>query len=157
MTFNPKRCTPVLAIELAVLVTLCMPAASDAAGSAIAHSARVLKARDTAHLHYVHTSGSLLIDEGSASGTLPGRMRANVNVGATLSGTFTMYLHGGTITGHGSATPHGSGRYESYSGSLTVTGGTGKYRHAHGHAGLYGSFDRESYALVVQTTGTLNY
>lgn len=157
MTPNPRRRTPTHTIALAILASLCLPAASATAASAIAHAARALKASDTAHLHYIHTSGSYLLDEGNASGTLPGRMRANVNVSATISGTFTMYLHGGTITGRGSATPHGSGRYESFSGSLTVTGGSGKYRHAHGHAGLYGTFDRENYALIVQTTGTLQY
>jgi hypothetical protein len=130
---------------------------AEAMDSPKARAAQVLSAADTARLHYVHSSGSLLLDEGSASGTLPGKMRAKVNITATISGTFTIYIHGGTITGHGSATPHGSGTYESFSGSLTVTGGSGRYSHARGHAGLYGTFDRNNYALVVQTTGTLHY
>ncbi len=39
------------------------------AGAAIA--ARALKASDTARLHYISASGSLLYEEGGASGTIP--------------------------------------------------------------------------------------
>jgi hypothetical protein len=122
-----------------------------------AHAAHVLKATDTAHLHYISSSGSLLFDEGKATGTLPGTMRVHLDLGTTFTGTFTIYASGGSIEGHGSATPHGSGTYESFSGTLTVTGGTGKYVHAHGHGGLYGTFDRDDYALVIKTTGSLTY
>jgi hypothetical protein len=119
--------------------------------------ARALRATDTAHLHYVSASGSLLFEQGAATGTLPGSMRVHFDVASTLSGSFTIYARGGSITGHGSATPHGAGVYESFAGSLTVTGGSGRYVHAHGQAGLYGTFDRDSYALTIQTTGTLAY
>jgi hypothetical protein len=122
-----------------------------------ARAARALKATDTAHLRYVSASGSLLYEEGGASGTLPGSMRVHLNVGATFSGSFTIYTRGGSIRGHGEATPHGSGVYESFAGSLVATGGAGRYAHAHGRAGLYGTFNRNTYGLVVQTTGTLSY
>jgi len=122
-----------------------------------AHSAHVLNATDTAHLHYVKSSGSLLIDEGKATGTLPGSMRVRLDLGTTFTGSFTIYASGGSIDGHGTATPHGSGTYESFSGTLTVTGGSGRYAHAHGHGGLYGTFDRDNYALVIKTTGSLSY
>jgi len=122
-----------------------------------AHAAHVLNATDTAHLRYISSSGSLLLDEGKATGTLPGSMRVHLDLGATFTGTFTIYASGGSIEGHGSATPHGSGTYESFAGTLTVTGGTGRYRHAHGRGGLYGTFDRDNYALVIKTTGSLTY
>ena len=122
-----------------------------------AHAAHALRATDTAHLHFVSAAGALLYESGRASGTLPGSMRVRLRLGATLSGSFTIYTRGGSITGHGAATPHGSGTYESFAGSLVATGGSGRYRHAHGHAQLYGTFNRKSYALVVQTAGTLFY
>jgi hypothetical protein len=84
-------------------------------------------------------------------------MRAHFNIGPSISASFTIYTRKGSIRGRGSATPHGSGRYESFAGSLLVTGGTGRYTHAHGRAGLYGTFDRRTYALIVQTTGSLSY
>jgi tetraprenyl-beta-curcumene synthase len=150
-----------------VLVTLtagCLPAATKAARAvthAVAaprgHAARILNASDTAHLHYIKASGSLLFEEGKATGKLPGKMRVHLNLGTTFTGTFTIYTSGGSIHGHGSAEPHGSGKYESFAGTLTVTGGTGRYGHARGRGGLYGTFDRDNYALVIKTTGSLTY
>ena len=90
-------------------------------------------------------------------GTLPGSMRALVEIGATIGGSFTFYLQDGTLKGHGVATPHGAGVYESFAGTVTITGGTGRFIHAHGHTGLYGTFDRNTYALTIQTTGTFSY
>ena len=122
-----------------------------------AHAARALRATDTAKLHYVSAAGSELLEQGKTTGTIPGSMRAQVEIGATISGNFTIYTRGGSIKGHGVASPHGGGIYESFAGSVTVTGGTGRFVHAHGHTGLYGTFDRNTYALTIQTTGTLSY
>jgi hypothetical protein len=122
-----------------------------------AHAARVLRATDTAKLRYVSAAGSELLEQGKATGTLPGSMRALVEIGATISGSFTFYLRDGTLKGHGVATPHGAGVYESFAGTVTITGGTGRFVHAHGKTGLYGTFDRETYALTIQTTGTFSY
>jgi hypothetical protein len=123
-----------------------------------AYAAHTLNATDEAHLHYIHSSGSVLIETGTVTGTLPGSMNAHVSIGATISGTFTINVHGGgSIKGHGSGIPSGSGTYESFRGSLMVTSGTGRYTHAHGHAKLYGTFNRKTYALVVQTAGHLSY
>jgi hypothetical protein len=85
-------------------------------------------------------------------------MLAHFNIGPAVSASFTIYVRGGgTIKGYGTGSPHGSGTYESFAGSLKATGGTGRYSHAHGHAGLYGVFNRRTYAITVQTTGRLSY
>jgi hypothetical protein len=123
----------------------------------LARTARVLAATDTANLHYVSASGSLLLDEGKASGTLPGSMRVHLNLGTTFTSTFTIFASGGSISGRGSAKPHGFGKYESFAGTLIVTGGTGRYARARGRGRFYGTFNRSNYALVVKTTGNLTY
>ena len=138
----------------AAAIILAIVAALAVTGVAVAST---LKATDTAHLRYVSASGALLLEKGAATGTLPGSMTVHMDVGATFTGSFTIVTKYGSILGHGTATPHGSGAYESFAGSLTVTGGTGRYRHAHGSGGLYGTFDRGNYALVIQTNGTLSY
>jgi hypothetical protein len=126
--------------------------------SPIAHTTRVLRATDTAQLRYIPPAhGPVLYEEGTAHGTIPGTMRVHITLGGTVNATFTIYTSGGSVSGHGTATPHGSGIYESFGGTLVATSGTGRYLHAHGHAGLYGTFDRRTYALVVQTTGSLDY
>ncbi len=91
------------------------------------------------------------------TGALPGTMRAVLTTGVVFSGSFTIHTNGGSIDGHGRATLHGAGRYQSFSGSITVTGGSGRYSHAHGRTGLSGTFDRRTYATVIKTTGTLSY
>ncbi len=108
-------------------------------------------------LHYLHSSGSTLIEEGPIKGDLNGHARAEFTVGAMFSGSFVFYTAHGEIKGHGSAQPHGSGRYESFSGHDVITGGSGRYAHAHGKGTMYGTFDRDSYAVTIQTQGTLYY
>jgi len=137
-------------------VTVAVAAADRGAGDR-AHAARALHASDEAHLRYVSASGSTLYETGHASGTLPGSMRVHMRIGPTFSGSFTIYAAGGTIAGHGTATPHGVGIYESFAGTLTLTGGSGRFRHASGAAKLYGTFNRNTYALLIQTEGTLHY
>lgn len=146
-----------LTLTAAMLATASAQVVASASRQPHAHATRALRASDTAHLHYISASGSLLYEAGRAVGTLPGGMHAHMRVSSTFTGTFTIYAHGGSISGHGSARPHGSGLYESFAGTLVVTGGSGRFRHAHGRAGLYGTFNRRNYALVVQTTGTLYY
>jgi hypothetical protein len=120
--------------------------------------ARTISGADTAHLHLVRQHEEVLAEEGAATGSLPGHMRAELNVQPTaLSGRCTIYTNGGSITGEGRATPNGAQRYQSFHGSLVIVKGTGRYKGIHGRAGLYGTFDRRTYALVVQTTGTLSY
>jgi hypothetical protein len=122
---------------------------------------RALKVDDSAHLHYVKEAHAELIDEGVATGTVPGKVQVGFNVGATVAATFTIYTHEGTIVGHGTGTLHkstsASDVYLSFGGTLTVAHGTGRYAHAHGQGGFYGTIDRKNYAITIQTTGTLSY
>jgi hypothetical protein len=122
-----------------------------------ARASRVLKIADTAHLKLTKASGALLHEAGPVSGTLAGSMHASMNIGGNFTGDFTIYARGGTIKGHGTAVPHGSGRYESFGGSLVVTGGSGRFAHVRGRGGLFGTFDRRAFSFVVQTTGALSY
>jgi hypothetical protein len=150
-----------------VLLLLGVFAAATAAGGvgagrslaeqrATARATRTLSGSDTAHLHLVH-AGTLLREEGSTSGVLGGHMRAELDLGAIYTGSFTIEARGGAIKGSGRATPSGAGRYQSFSGWLTVTGGSGVFAHVHGRDRLSGVFDRRTYAVLVQTTGTLSY
>lgn len=158
----PKRR---LALTAGLAAAIVLATASLAAASSVARDprgvlARILDATDTAQLQYNErdSEGSTLIEEGSASGSLPGRMRARLSLGSTFSGSFTFYTRNGALKGRGTATPsHSAGRYESFRGSLTIVGGTGRYTHAHGRAGLYGTLDLKTFAVVVQTTGKLFY
>ncbi len=134
---------------------------STAEGSGRARAARALSVNDTAHLHFTRESHAQLIDEGAATGSLPGTVRVAFDVGATVYANFTIYAHGGSIVGSGTGTLHTSksrsDAYVSFGGTLAVSHGTGIYAHAHGHGGFYGVVDRKNYSATIQTTGTLTY
>jgi hypothetical protein len=121
-----------------------------------ARATRTLNGADSAALHLVR-SGERLLEEGTATGTLPGHMRAELSIGPLYKGSFTIYTRNGRISGSGTATPHGAGRYQSFAGWLNITSGSGLYAHIHGHNNLYGVFDRRTYAVTIKTTGSLSY
>jgi hypothetical protein len=154
-----RRRTQGVAVLATVLTGVMISAAESAPArlQSAAHAARSLNSTATAHLHLVMAEGSQLTEEGPATGALSGWVQAQLNTGAVFTGSFTIHTHGGTIKGRGRAIPNGSGRYESFGGSFTVTSGSGRYRHIKGHAGLYGVFDRRTDSAVIQTTGKLTY
>jgi hypothetical protein len=134
---------------------------SKPAGQAhFAQTAKVLSVHDEGHLRFVHASGSVIIDEGSVSGTFPGsvRVRFLYDGEPQVSAQFTISGHGGSVSAHAvgrlssptSSTP-------SFSGHMTITGGSGRYAHVHGSGELFGVYYRRSYALTVQAIGKLPY
>jgi hypothetical protein len=139
------------ATVLAAALALCLPAVAQA---------RTRHVRDEGKLHFVKSSGSQIIDEGPARGELPGlaRVRFTYNGSPTVYASFTISGHGWSISGRASgrlANPNSP--TPSFRGKLTITAGSGTYRHASGSGELFGVFYRRSYALTVQTIGTLSY
>jgi hypothetical protein len=125
-----------------------------------AKAAGRVSAKDEAKLHFVRASGSTLIDEGKAIGTIPGRVR----IGFTYTGSPDVAAHFTIYASRGSLRVGASGRLSSptnpkpsFKGNLSIAGGTGRYAHAHGSGTLYGVFYRRSYGIVVQVRGTVYY
>lgn len=147
---------PAAGLTTALLAALAM-LASPAAHAASSSHARTLRATDSATLHYVSSTVSVFYETGRATGTLPGWMRVHMRLGNKFSGRYVIETKGGSIRGSGAATAHGRGTIESFAGTITVTGGSGRFRHAHGHARVYGTFNRISNQLKLHTTGTLRY
>ena len=122
-----------------------------------ATASRTLDVTDTAHLKLAHNGGEYIIEEGVATGSLPGKVRATLEIGPTVVAKFTIYTSAGTISGQGSGKPKGRSEEPSFAGVMSVSHGTGRYQHAHGRGGFYGTLNRVSYKMVVQTTGDLSY
>jgi hypothetical protein len=126
----------------------------------VARAARLLNVRDQGHLRFVKSSGSLIIDEGPASGTFPGtvKVRFTYNGEPTVSAQFTISAASGSIIAHASgrlSSP--TSPNPSFRGTMTVTGGSGRYAHIHGSGELFGVFSRRNYGLAVQAIGKLPY
>lgn len=151
----------VLLVTLALATSLSAPAmpASGAEGPA-AHFARVLKVHDEGHLRFVSSSGSQLIDEGPARGTLPGRVRLHFTYDGSPTARAQFTIRGanwsiqaraqGRLSNPTSPNP-------SFRGSLVITGGSGRFAHARGGGELFGVFSRRNYGLIVQAIGKLTY
>jgi hypothetical protein len=79
-------------------------------------------------------------------------------VGATFSGTLVFSTQKGQIDASGSAQPRrGQGPIETFAGTAHITGGSGRYGHARGGGGFSGSFNRRTYVVVLQTSGSFSY
>jgi hypothetical protein len=122
-------------------------------------AARTSSVNDKARLTLVGGSGNTLIEEGRSYGSLPGRIRVSLRLnGTTVASGFTLYLSGGSITGHGNGKLNvGRGTYASFAGWLTISRGTGRYRHASGSGNLYGAINRNDDSAIVQAVGHLRY
>ena len=92
-----------------------------------------------------------------ATGPLRGHMVAHLDLSATFSGSFSIYTRDGSIAGHGTASPRGSGRYKSFAGTLTLTGRPAAPHTPAATRGSTGTLDQRTDDLVIQTTGSLTY
>jgi hypothetical protein len=150
-----SKATRPLSVLVAVLF-LAVNSTAYATPTARGRTASTLNVNDTAHLKRKN-SGSLILEEGQASGALPGSVKARFELGPTIKAVFTISTRSGTLTGQCSAVLHSTGLYASFAGTITVTTGTGRYAKAHGRGGFYGVVNRHNYELTVQTTGHLSY
>ncbi len=119
-----------------------------------------MSVEDEGSLHFVKSSGSTIIDEGHATGSIPGNVRVHFvyNGNPNVSAQITIYGQHGTIDVRGSGQlSSATSPNPSFSGTLTITGGSGRFSYASGSGKLYGVFHRRSYSMVVQTQGTLHY
>ena len=143
-----------------LVLAMAAGASGSASGRPAARAARVLSVRDEGRLHFTKSSGEVIIDEGRASGSFPGWIRARFlyNGEPTVTAHFTISGAGGSISARGSgrlSSP--TSPSPSFHGTMSVTGGTGRYAHIHGSGELYGVYYRRSYALTVQAIGKLPY
>jgi hypothetical protein len=129
------------------------------AGTGSAVAARVLNVNDAGHLRFVTSDGSEIIDEGPATGTVPGTLRVHFiyNGEPAVSARFTISGHDGSISGRASGRLNNpTSPAPSFRGAFTITGGSRRYAHIHGTGELFGVFTRRGpnkYALVVQAIG----
>jgi hypothetical protein len=147
-----------LAIAAATLAALWATAGVRAQQTATAASS--ISVKDEGYLRLVKSSGALLIDEGKAHGTIPGTVKIHFvyNGNPIVSAQITIYGRAGSIRAQASgrlSSPTSAS--PSFGGTLTIDGGSGRYAHARGAGHLYGVFYRRSYAMTVQTLGTLRY
>lgn len=146
------------ALALCVAATAAVPFTAASAAPAAARAAlSSTYVKEQGQLRVSSRSGGAAISaQGSASGTFGASLDIDLTIKISqISGSFTAYLNGGSISGSAVASPHYSGQWVSFKGSLTIKHGTGRYAGASGTASLYGSLNRLQLKLNVQVIGRL--
>jgi hypothetical protein len=128
------------------------------AASAVAQEAKVVPVQGTATLRVVHESGNIHEAEGRAVGTLGGtlRLRIDIESASRMTASFVDHLHGGTISGSGSARYTISGANLKFTGTTNVSHGTGPYAGASGSGiRLEGLLDRLTKSIKMTIHGSM--
>jgi hypothetical protein len=149
-------------LPAAALLLLCCGQVAEATPTSFSRgvsgrTARALTVDDSAHLKRVPTSSNEILEEGHATGTVPGTVRVYLNVGATVIVHFAIDTPAGSLNGVGTGKLKGRPSEPSFSGKMSVSHGTGRYKHAHGEGNFDGTINRATFSAFVQTSGTLSY
>jgi hypothetical protein len=126
-----------------------------------AHAARrhSLRVDDRATLHLTRKSGATLYESGTATGTLPGTITATFVTSLTkVTGSVTFHSSGGgTITMNAVGYPQSAGRIASFSGTIAVRSGTGRFKNALGSGTFSGTVNRSTWAVGVHAIANVTY
>ncbi len=123
-----------------------------------ATTARVLALHETGYLQLASHQGAQTLNErGRVSGTLTGLLAIQITLSYTQAAvSFTAYPKDGTLSGRGLESYYVSGNTGHFNGTMAVTGGSGRYRHASAASlRIAGTLRRKHYELSVIVTGNM--
>jgi hypothetical protein len=150
------------ALALGALATAAV-LGTGAAGAASPHAkaARTLKLNDTANLSLANKKGFELKENGNAKGSLNGQISIQLKVisGRMISALIQVYPSGGSLK----ASARGAYQVKTstsatFSGTLNITGGSGRYSKAKGSGlSFSGTVHRPSDSVSVRVSGNMSY
>jgi hypothetical protein len=133
-----------------------------AAGAASPHAraARSVNLSDSANLRLQNKHGIELQEGGTAKGNLGGPLYLQLRVTSTrsVSAQVQVYPKGGSIGGSAKAAYRVAGSTASFSGTMTITKGSGTYSKAKASALKFsGTIQRSNDAVTVHVSGPMSY
>jgi hypothetical protein len=148
----------------ALTVALAATGGLPASGALAARAPRARVARTQAfnlnsNLHLLGRPGHILNEQGSFTGSQSGTIRIRFTSVTSTSGsaTFTAYSSGGSVSGYATTRGRVVGAFAYFGGSMTVTGGTGRWAHAYGRGlGFSGVVDRRSFHATTHMQGSIS-
>jgi hypothetical protein len=135
-------------------------AAAAGADSPLASDSRSVTLSESGRLHLTSKQGFTLNEQGSASGTITGAIYIHLHLSSTskVTAEVSIYPSGGSLSGNGSAAYRVEGSVAAFTGTLSITRGSGKYAHARASALRFtGTIQRRGDAVSVRVSGPLSY
>jgi hypothetical protein len=124
-----------------------------------AKSARTVSLHETGNLRLTSKHGFTLNERGSATGTLSGTINVRLTIVSSdrVKAEVSISRNGGSISGEATASYHKNDVSANFSGSLSVSGGTGSYGHAHGSGlSFSGTIQNSNDAIAVHLSGPIS-
>ncbi len=133
--------------------------AASGSGGPVARAAKTQSFDINSTLHLVGRAGHVFNEQGSFNGSQSGTIAIRFTSITSGSGeaTFVAYPHGGSVSGHTVTRGQVVGAHVYFSGSMTITGGSGSWAHASGRGlGFSGVIDRQNFHATTHMTGTID-
>ena len=114
---------------------------------------------ESGNLRLTGKHGFTLDEQGSATGTFNGTIHVRLTIvsSSRVKAEVSISRRGGSISGEATASYRKSGGSASFAGSLSVSGGTGSYSHAHGSGLSFGGTIQSSNdAIAVHLSGPIS-
>jgi hypothetical protein len=143
----------------AAMAAFALALAAGTSGAATAHTARTFSLGETGHLRLTSHRGFTLNEKGSASGTISGTIYIHLNVVSVnhVTAEVNIYPSGSSITGSASASYHPAGAVATFSGTMTIELGSGRYSGAHGSGlSFTGTVQRSNDSVTVHVSGRMS-
>ena len=148
-----------IAALAALLLALWAGGVSSAAPSAQAAKRKTLNLAGTINLRLTRKAGNVIYEKGTATGTLPGTVKARFVTGITkVTGTVTFYPYsGGSLTLTAVGYPQSASTITKITGNVAVRKGTGRFRNALGSGTFSGTANRRTWAVTVRANARITY
>jgi predicted carbohydrate-binding protein with CBM5 and CBM33 domain len=150
-SFGAVACVAVLGVAAA--------SAAGSIGSPRARAARTISLNENGSLHLTSHHGFHLNEQGTASGTIKGTIYIHLDVSSTnrVTAEVSIYPSNGSLTGYGTANYRSDGGQATFSGTLSISRGTGSYSGAHAsNLRFSGTIQRSNDATTVRVSGPLS-
>ncbi len=148
-------------LAAALLISSTVGSAIAPASASSARAARTSSLNETGHLHLTSKHNFTLNEQGTATGTARGAIYVHLTLVSSSRAKAELNIYptgGGSITGYATASYRRHGSTASFSGTLSITRGSGSYAHIRGTGLGFNGVIQESNkdAITVHVNGAVS-